>query len=164
MCESIFKNLNGTFDIERTITPHGRFVGQGRFTLDAQGIAYYEKGDLTLEDGRVIEGATKRYLYKLEADTIAVYFADGVDKGKLFHRLGFIDPNNAVASYPCGDDFYETTYAFDLPQGFTITHKVTGKKKDYTSMSVYRRKDLRGQKQSGLPRHFVPRNDGRGQA
>jgi len=129
--------IEGMWRIERVIQSGGMFFGQGTFTRNGDAMAYHEIGDLTLDNGAVIGGAEKRYLYQLEAGSISVYFDDGVDKGKKFHSLEFISPTKAVASYPCGDDFYETTYAFDLPERFSITHKVTGKKKSYVSESTY---------------------------
>jgi len=132
----IFNALEGTWQIARTITPGGRFAGQGAFNMVSDDeLAYEESGELTLDSGQVIE-AGRRFIYRLEGGVIAVYFDDGESKGQLFHRLEF-KRNMATGNHWCKDDYYEAQYSFNLPSDFEITYKVKGPKKDYVSASVF---------------------------
>lgn len=138
MALNIFQNLEGVWQIERTITPGGALVGQAEFKSFSQSqFHYYEQGRLTLEDGKVLEDVSRSYDYRLEGGVIKIYYADGVDNGKLFQELEFISDSKAFAKHLCGDDLYKSEYEFHLPKSFAIRHEVKGPKKDYISETKY---------------------------
>ena len=83
----IFHNFLGTWSLSRSVVPHGSLEGRASFfRIDDITLQYEERGELSLNEGETLSDVSKKYLYKLEEDAIAVYFDDGPDKGKLFHR------------------------------------------------------------------------------
>ncbi len=136
---NLFFTLSGHWQVERTITPGGIFTGTAVFQKTDDGdLLYREQGALTLESGEVLE-PFKAYLYRLEEGQVHVYFADGETSGALFHVLDFMSDTQAQAEHLCGQDMYKTTYDFELPDRFTITHIVHGPEKEYVSKSVLTR-------------------------
>ncbi|MEM8833121.1 MAG: DUF6314 family protein [Pseudomonadota bacterium] len=136
----IFKSFEGQWRLERQIDPHGHFNGTASFSkIDDVTLLYEETGTLSLEAGEVLDDVSKRYLYKLEGDAIAVYFDDGPNKGNIFHRLNFNDDGIAQAEHVCYPDQYNSTYTIASEQAFTIEHIVNGPRKDYKILSHYQR-------------------------
>lgn len=136
--QDLFKNLEASWHVDRTIKPGGVMIGQVEFKPASETEYHYtEQGTLTTDASDVIEDVTRAYTYKFENDTIQIYYADGPDKDRLFQTLEFIEKNKAIAEHLCGDDLYQSEYEFDLPHGFKITHRVTGPKKDYVSVTNF---------------------------
>jgi len=128
----------GTWQIERTITDRltgqaGTFRGTAEFTQSDTGLDYAEQGSMKLGDGPMMT-ATRRYHWLFTPELVQVSFDDGRD----FHT--FV-PNGAVAGtdHPCGDDHYKVAYDFTAWPDWRATWTVSGPRKDYTSISQYRR-------------------------
>lgn len=138
----MFNQFEGRWQLERGILPGGAMRGEAKFiSVSKVEFNYMEQGVLTLDHGDVIHDVTRSYIYKLEDDHIQVFYADGSDDGALFHVLKFENEREAQAEHLCGEDFYRSHYAFDLPDCFTITHEVKGPKKDYVSKTIFTRLD-----------------------
>lgn len=133
----IFQGLEGTWRIERSITPCGVFTGTGLFErVSDLEYLYTETGNIVLNDNYEAQ-AYRSFIYKLEAGEIAVYFNDGENKGARFHTLTIDKKGQAKAEHLCGEDFYVSEYVFKLPKSFHITHHVNGPKKDYVSITNF---------------------------
>jgi len=141
MVNEIFENWLGKWALTRKIDPHGSFAGQAVFSrVDDNTILYQETGELTLVEGHVLDDVQKRYIYKLEENAIVVYFDDGPDKGKLFHRLKFDANGMAEAHHNCPPDKYYTKMRITSGCEFEITHDVSGPRKDYKIFSKYKKR------------------------
>jgi hypothetical protein len=132
-----FADFAGDWRLARDITapdgtPQGRFDGVARFVPVAGGYAYAEEGTLVLP-GAAPMRAERRYRWRAEGGRIAVCFADG----RAFHAL---DPGAvAEAEHWCDPDTYRVAYDFTLWPLWTATWRVTGPRKDYISVTTYRR-------------------------
>lgn len=129
--KDVFQSLRGSWDIKRRITPGGVFTGVGVFeAINDDQYIYTETGDMFLDNGTQIN-AYRAYTYLFENGKISVYFQDGADKGSLFHTLDINENGQAIASHQCLEDHYASKYHFEMPEKFTVEHKVKGPKKDY---------------------------------
>jgi hypothetical protein len=138
---NIFRMLQGVWAFDRQVTPGGTMTGRAVFEQAGHSTYdYEEQGSLTLDTGTTHDVA-RRYSYRLIDNEIHVYYADGVDSGKLFHVLDAADERVAQAEHLCGQDLYKSKYEFDLPYGFKIIHEVKGPKKDYLSETTFMRLD-----------------------
>lgn len=138
--QDIFQQLSGWWEINRQISPGGVILGEVEFeAVSDDEYAYREHGTLTLDHGDVVEGVTRSYRYIYKEGAIQVLYADGPDDGKLFQVLEFEDKTRAQAQHLCGQDLYQSRYEFYLPDSFSITHTVTGPKKDYVSDTIFKR-------------------------
>ena len=136
--QKLLKDLVGVWTLERTIKPGGVMVGQAEFKpVSDTEYHYIEQGSLTLDHGEEIKDVKRAHIYKLEKDTIQIYYADGPDNGKLFQVLEFTSDTEAQAEHLCRYDLYESAYSFALPAEFTVRHAVKGPKKDYVSKTKY---------------------------
>ncbi len=136
--KSIFSLLEGQWILKRKITSKGDLIGTADFIkIDYYTLHYEERCTLTLNTNQVITDVKKRYLYKLENDYIAVYFDDGVTKGKLFHFLKFDKDKISVAQHYCPPDSYETVTKILSPNKFESICNVTGPNKNYKILSIY---------------------------
>jgi hypothetical protein len=90
-----------------------------------------------------IEG-TRDYIYRLEGDELNIYFPE--QPLRLFQQItlsrqqdtGYLHAN---AYHRCSADDYRSSYCFKSEKDFTIVHRVTGPRKDYTLTTDYRRID-----------------------
>jgi hypothetical protein len=122
--------------------------------------SYHERGTLTDKNGHHFE-AEQRYIFALTQNAkpeeeelkapspsffLYILFAD--TPLRAFHRLSPIaSPSTpfvfkADSVHICGSDRYESHYFFEADtagnaRSFTITHTVTGPRKDYVSHTVY---------------------------
>ncbi|MEM6811941.1 MAG: DUF6314 family protein [Pseudomonadota bacterium] len=136
----IFQSLEGRWNLDRQITPHGHFSGEAVFSkIDDTSLAYSETGQLSLDSGDTLNDVSKRYIFSLKDEGISVYFDDGPDKGKLFHTLNFDQSGTAEADHFCKPDTYHSRYQFHSDVSFVITHDVSGPYKDYKIKSCYSR-------------------------
>jgi hypothetical protein len=137
--DSVLVDLEGRWDIARTVHPAGSLTGWASFTRDARGcLAYAEEGQLHLNGGTFT--ARQRYLFEPRADGFAVWF--DAELLRLFHEIALSEtPDGLVgeASHPCGRDLYVTSYRFAAGGGFKVRHRVTGPHKDYVMDTVYTR-------------------------
>ena len=136
----IFNHLQGDWALHRVIKPGG--VMQGRAVFNKAGentYDYQERGQLIVDGNTPALESTRQYTYRLIDGDIQVYYADGPDKGDLFHALSFSGEDKANAEHLCVNDLYVSEYDFRLPHNFQITHRVTGPKKDYVSVTDFKR-------------------------
>jgi hypothetical protein len=137
---ALLARLTGTWTIERSISPDGRFRGTAGFMQRADGdFDYSEQGELVLPTGRFAAG--RRYRFEPHETGFSVHFVDTAPR--LFHRveLGRL-PDGAwtgEAPHPCGNDLYVTAYRFAPDGTFTIINRVSGPNKDYVVTSAYTR-------------------------
>ena len=114
----------------------GLFEGVARFTVDGQGLAYHEVGELKLPQEAPL-AASRRFLWRVDGDGIEVLYEDGAP----FHRIA--GGHRVVqAWHACGQDDYEVSYNFTRWPGWRAIWKVRGPRKDSLSISDYSR--LRG--------------------
>lgn len=129
-------DFEGRWRITRRIEDHwmgttGLFEGLARFTPDGQGLGYHEVGELKLPQ-EVPLAASRRFLWRRDADGIEVLYEDGT----LFHRIA---GNTRVvqAWHACGQDDYEVSYNFTHWPDWRMIWRVRGPRKDYTSISDF---------------------------
>ena len=139
--EDVFQTLQGKWRIDRQIVPGGMFSGDAVFMLVSKTrYDYRERGTLTTDQGDVISDVLRAYSYEMHGDDICVFYADGGDSGKLFHKISLDCHSCAQAEHLCKDDLYISRYDFsEMPKFFTLEHIVTGPKKDYVSKSFFTR-------------------------
>ena len=134
----VFSALAGTWELSRTV---GEWNFRGNAVFRAQGpneLRYEENGILAKPDNADIQ-ASRRYIYRYEADRIVVYFDER--PARIFEILDLKrSPNGtweAEAEHACDPDHYASRYAF-APETIAITHVVRGPRKDYEMVSNYR--------------------------
>lgn len=123
-----------TRQIDDARGPDATFTGTALFSpLGGDGLELVEQGRLVLR-GQGAFQAERRYIWKQEGASVAVYFADGRD----FHRF---DPQGgtAQADHWCDPDTYEVQYDFTGWPVWEAQWRVTGPRKDYVMRSVYTR-------------------------
>ncbi|WP_246731784.1 DUF6314 family protein [Methylocapsa sp. S129] len=136
--------LAGRWAIARIFEGAGATLeGVASFLPDGPGaLLYRESGQLTLADGRALQAA-RSYRYRFLAGAVAIDFADGSDKGRLFVRLAFGPSATAQAEasaiHHCGADVYRVLYRLSLPSAFETDIAVSGPNKAYRAISRYRR-------------------------
>ena len=111
----------------------GRFDGVATLTPQADALAYLERGTLHLGPAATFH-AERRYLWRFEAGTVAMAFADG----RPFHR--FVPEGRAAGTdHPCGADLYRVAYDFTGWPAWESRWRVTGPAKDYEMVTLYTR-------------------------
>lgn len=131
--------FEGLWEIERDIEDvragrAGRFVGRASFRPSADGLAYREEGELTLE-GAAPMAASRDYLWRDgPGGAIEVLFGDG----RFFHAF---HPDEAApaAVHACDPDTYRVRYDFSRWPRWQADWRVTGPRKDYAMLSRFRR-------------------------
>lgn len=131
----LYDFLRGTWSVNRRIEDRlgggeGRFAGTARFEGETT-LAYREAG--MLEVGGAAYPAERRYRWECGIAGAEVRHGDG----SPFHAFTVTD-GAASARHLCGDDLYRGTYRFDA-EGWRVVWIVTGPRKDYTSVTEYRR-------------------------
>jgi hypothetical protein len=128
----------GAWALNRRIEPDGSLTGTASFLPLPDGcFDYREEGELRLGNGTF--RAERCYLFEPRNDGFAVYFAG--EPRRLFHEIVLHDDGGALvgeATHLCGADTYVSTYHFGA-DSFTITHRVTGSRKNYTMTTLYTR-------------------------
>lgn len=126
-------DFEGCWDLQRIVTPVqgpvAQFKGIAEWRRDARGLLCEEKGHMIL-DGHPPMHAERRYLW---APDLCVYF----DDDRFFHQ---VPAEGGAADHWCDPDQYTGTYDFSAWPGFRVTWDVKGPRKDYRSVSEYRRK------------------------
>lgn len=97
------------------------FDGTATFTPGPEVLHYEERG--TLRAGSAAFEAQQRYTW---APDLAVHFADG----RFFHR---VPPEGGETSHWCDPDQYNGQYDFAAWPTWTVTWRVRGPRKNYTS-------------------------------
>ena len=124
----VLSDFEGAWQITRDIRPEsgapGRFEGRGVWTPDADGLAYVERGTLTMA-GVASMHAERRYRW---GPDLSVYF----DDGRVFHR---VPAAGGETEHWCDPDRYKVIYDFFEWPKFEITWHVQGPRKAYTMIS-----------------------------
>jgi hypothetical protein len=108
----------------------GRLEGEARFAPGQGGLVLTETGLLRYGEGAPLQ-AERRYLWRAEADGIAVFFEDG----RPFH---WFSEARSAASHDCPPDLYTVSYDFgDWPESWSALWQVSGPRKDYRMESLY---------------------------
>ncbi|WP_040482815.1 DUF6314 family protein [Yoonia vestfoldensis] len=98
------------------------------------GLIYTETGQMRIGAAPVMQ-AVRRYLWEVAEGLVTVRFEDGRD----FHS--FAPAGQAAGTdHPCGDDHYTVVYDFTRWPDWRATWDVRGPRKDYTSVTDYRRR------------------------
>jgi hypothetical protein len=142
----VLGDFAGTWDILRHIRPSlgataptaasaepTRFEGRAVWTPDQGGLAYIERGTLTLP-GAAPMTAERRYRWTAD---LSVYF----DDGRFFHS---VPAGGGATAHWCDPDSYAGRYDFsawdagDRP-AFEVTWRVQGPRKNYSMHSRFTR-------------------------
>jgi hypothetical protein len=137
----IFEGLLGEWSFEREIPGQALMTGDASFTLvDGETALYEEAGEIRLEAGQRLH-AKQSYVYKKNDGGFAVLFRD---TRELFHEVAFGVGEGAEltgeARHLCRQDHYVSRYTIGSDGGFEISHRVLGRRKDYSIRTVYRRR------------------------
>jgi hypothetical protein len=131
---SIFRSLEGQWQLTRTISNKGSMTGTALFTKTTPQLLHYrEEGVLTLANG-TSHNASQKYIYRLLDNKISVFVAETPER--LLHDLEF-DADVATGKHLCLLDCYNATYKFLNEHSFTLTYKVNGPQKDYTIHTLF---------------------------
>jgi hypothetical protein len=141
---TIFKSLQGKWNISRIIFGFGRVKGVANFQeieSEKDALYYKEEGVLTMENG-VELNVHREYVYRYENEKIKAFFVENNKIDKLFHVLSFDNNENgcgiqANASHKCINDTYYARYNFFSEKQFKLTYNVKGPEKDYVSETVF---------------------------
>lgn len=109
-----------------------RFEGEAVLTPDDAGLVYEESGTLILP-GQVPMAATRRYLWQAVGADIALFFEDG----RPFHVIA--PEAQPEDHHDCPPDSYDVRYDFRSWPVWVARWRVTGPRKDYVSVTEYRR-------------------------
>ncbi len=129
--------LKGTWRITRSISDGSHLEGTAEFIPQGTHLHYTESGTLHLPDGTELH-AERSYIFAPRDGGFAVYFDE--KPMRLFHEIMLDDHGRGAAEHMCGDDLYRSIYTFHDHGGFTISHHVTGPKKEYEMVTEYVRK------------------------
>jgi len=141
----VLDRLAGRWSLQRIVdgqdTNQGSMHGIATFRrLESGLMAYREEGRLQLRGGEAFD-AFRDYLYDGIPNGFAVFFAE--TPPRLFHEIKLRSAENGAligeAGHLCGNDHYETRYAFQRDGSFVIRHDVRGPCKDYTMTTHYAR-------------------------
>ncbi|WP_333713283.1 DUF6314 family protein [Yoonia sp.] len=111
----------------------GRLEGLARFTAEGDGLRYHESGTLRFAGGAPIR-AERGYLWHFTDTDVQVAHADGAP----FHSFARTGEPEATP-HLCGEDLYRGTYDFSAFPDWQVTWEVQGPRKDYRSVTRYRR-------------------------
>lgn len=132
--------LLGAWAIERTIDDHRdgasvRFSGTAEVTRVPAGAVYLETGHLITAAGR--RGPARRALglRALDGGAVGIDFADG----RPFLDLD-LSTGDALATHPCRADSYEMAFTARGADELAETWRVTGPAKDYSALTIWRRR------------------------
>jgi len=137
MEQPLYDTLRGNWSVNRVINDrkgnqNGSFTGTAGFSGPDSTLLYIEDGTLAIAGSTL--RAQRRYHWVCEGNTAEVSY----DDGRFFHRFAVID-GSATAEHLCGEDLYRASYAFRSASDWQVTWRVTGPRKDYTSVTSYRR-------------------------
>jgi hypothetical protein len=135
--------LAGDWTLRRSIGNGASMIGTAMFTDRGDGcFAYAEHGELTLANGCRL-AAERRYLFEEGIDGFTVWFPEAPPR--LFHRIALRRAGQALIGgglHLCGDDRYDSRYAFHADGWFSVRHAVAGRCKDYVIETRYERQPI----------------------
>ena len=135
----VFSALGGTWELSRSIG-EWKFRGSAVFGVQTPNELRYEENGILSRPGTPDIAAFRRYVYRYEADRIAIYFDER--PARIFEVLDLERAPNghweAQAEHDCPPDHYTSRYSFGTDM-MLITHVVHGPRKDYEMVTNYRR-------------------------
>lgn len=138
MEQPLYDYLRGIWKVKRQIKDRlGKqdnwFSGQAEFAGSGVGLHYTESGNLTV--GETLLEASQSYKWHCRGENAAtIYYGDG----REFHQIE-CKGKTADAEHLCGEDLYRARYQFDSATVWRVTWRVSGPRKDYTSVTTYKR-------------------------
>lgn len=111
----------------------GRLAGMAVFSPQGDGLRYVETGLLRFPGQPALE-ARQSYCWREDGQGVAVAFSDG----RPFHRFALTGAASQAAHW-CDPDRYEVRYDFAAWPDWSARWKVAGPRKDYVSVTRYRR-------------------------
>jgi hypothetical protein len=140
--DTVFDQLEGAWDLDRTIEGKATMVGVAGFArLETGQLKYREDGRIHLPDGQAFDGH-REYVYERSPDGFSVFFAE--TPLRRFHDIAIVREGDAlvgVAGHLCAADQYDSVYRFLADGTFVIEHLVKGPRKDYLSRTVFKRRN-----------------------
>jgi Family of unknown function (DUF6314) len=134
----VFSALAGAWELSRSIG-EWKFRGSAVFCAQGPNELRYEENGILSRPGAPDLAAFRSYVYRYEADRIAIYFDER--PARIFEILDLSRAPNgnweAQAEHLCPPDHYASRYSF-APEAMLITHVVHGPRKDYEMVSHYR--------------------------
>jgi hypothetical protein len=138
-CAFRLPSFRGAWTIARTIAPEGALDGTASFSpRPDSSLDYYEHGELRLTGGSF--RAERRYVFEPTESGFRVWFSG--KPRRLFHEITLREDRGALvgaATHLCGADTYESSYRLLSNDSFTVTHGVTGPRKNYVMTTHYTR-------------------------
>ncbi|MGB9153993.1 MAG: DUF6314 family protein [Alphaproteobacteria bacterium] len=144
----------GDWAIQRSIPEHSAtLIGVARFQKSGREacrpiLDYCENGVLTLNKTSETFQAMRRYSFECFSNNVVLFFADGLNIGKVFQNLtpannpSSADKQVLIGNHLCVKDNYGTVYEIADDDHFIVTHHVNGPAKNYTSTTLYFRSPL----------------------
>lgn len=128
---SFFDLIRGEWRLTRVLTDHraditARFDGTLSLTKQEGGLLAEEQGAWSEAPWGALPGV-RRDRWSMDGDQVVVRF----DHGGEFHRYTPVARGEVQVHHPCGQDFYDGVYCFDLPDMWRLRWQVIGPKKDY---------------------------------
>lgn len=132
--------LCGSWSVDRLIIDHarttiGRLEGKATFRPSGPGLLYEETGTLVLGGHRGQAAQTYRYDFRDGNRRALVRFRDG----RPFHDLD-LSSGQDREHHRCPPDLYEGVFLALGPAAWRTEWKVTGPRKDYDLVTMYRRR------------------------
>ena len=144
--DEVWRRLAGSWTFERAIEGQASMHGTAVFHAVPDAIPATlhcrEQGRLRLLDGRSFD-AHREYLYQGSPGGFAVLFAERPPR--LFHEIALLPGDDGdtawtgTAAHLCAADLYGSLYRFLDDGSFTLRHTVRGPRKDYVSLTNFRR-------------------------
>jgi len=136
MQQPLYDIVRGNWRVNRQIEDrhagqHASFTGDADFTGDTE-LVYHEAGRLDL--GGTELRAERHYTWRCTDTGAEVLYADG----SPFHTFSLAE-GHASAEHLCGEDLYRGAYVFENTENWRVTWTVSGPRKDYTSITGYKR-------------------------
>ena len=134
----VFAFLLGAWSVEREVSGQASLAGTAHVRTTGGGAAEFcEHLAVRTIHGAAFAGS-QRYEMRQTADGFALYFARTTT---LFQDVRFVHGTglHAEARHHCGQDSYESTYRIGRSGDFILQHTVRGPRKNYSSISIYRR-------------------------
>ena len=134
---ALLGRLEGRWSLVREIDDRragtaARFEGEARFDGRDGGLRYREAGMLEVP-GHAALRAERVYDWRASGAWVEVLF----DDGRPFHR--FLAADRAAARHDCAPDVYEVRYDFADARAWQAEWEVSGPRKAYRMLSLYRR-------------------------
>lgn len=139
-------SFNRDIKIDNGITIYGTATGNAVFEpktefTDCNTLIYSEKGMLTISQTQVTSTFHRSFRYVF-ADTMAVYFNDRVDIGKLYQEYRSDENKQTFTSsdaHLCVADNYNAEYKIFDDKSFRLIQSIQGPKKDFLIITDFQK-------------------------